>query len=142
MLIMTLLILTSALCVVGFLIDSPPMALLSSTIAFFLSIAVIGNVSLYSESVAQYRNVDAKIANAQTELDILSEELNAISPNGQSGIVLNNDSPYRSLIEARTELRKMLLDFKNSKVELKNHIDTRRLGFSNFVTFFVDDKGI
>ena len=109
-----------------------------------LSTIVVGpvNITGYADRVASYRNADTKIELAQAEFDILSTELKDIDKTDFNTALLNADTPYASLIQARTKLRKDLLQYKTTKVHYKKEIDAYRLGVFSFVTTFVDDEGI
>ena len=103
-----------------------------STIAFFVG------VSDYAEGVSAYYNIDEKIAIAETEFGLLNVELSEVKIDLSNNVLFNADSPYKSMIEARTELRKQLITFKTEKIQIERKIRSFELGFGNFVTYIVD----
>ena len=104
----------------------------------FSSVTFLIGVDSYANHVSAYYNIDDKIAIADTEFALLNVELSDITIDLSNNVLFNADSPYKSMIEARTDLRKQLIEFKNEKIQIERDLRAYELGFGNFVTYIID----
>lgn len=135
-----------AICVISFIFSMRTkhsnyegVVVVSACIFFISTITFLNGINNYATHVSAYYNIDEKIAIAETEFGLLNVELSEVKVNLSNTVSFNADSPYKSMIEARTDLRKQLIKFKTEKIQIERKLRTYELGFGNFVTYIIDN---
>lgn len=114
-----------------------PHCFLPFIVCFLLSIC---SIFFHFSDISTIRMGEDYIKIQQEDLNELNVQIKDLSILLPSASLMNQDSPYRSLIELKGERIKQLTDTKRKIIDAKKSLMQRKMGFNRDVVWFFGDK--
>lgn len=98
------------------------------------SLILICVIVAHCDDISIIITADEKIKVCQNSIEEVDRQMKDLNISNVS--LMNNDSPYRTLIELRGNMIKCLGNAKNEVVDAKRRIISRKLGINRHVVYF------